>query len=32
LEQVRNQRILQGLHTENKVELLEGRHGRMELV
>jgi len=30
LEQVGNQRILQGLHTENKVELLEGRHGRME--
>ena len=30
LEQIRDQRILQGLHAENKVELLDGSHGRME--
>ena len=30
LEQIRNQRILQGLHAENKVELLNGSHGMME--
>jgi len=32
LKQIRDQRILQGLHTEDKVELLDGGHGRMELV
>jgi len=32
LKQIRDQRILHGLHAENKVELLDGSHGRMELV
>jgi hypothetical protein len=32
LKQIRDQRILQGLHAEDKVELLDGSHGRMELM
>ena len=32
LEQICDQRILQGLHAEDKVELLDRSHGRMEWV
>jgi hypothetical protein len=32
LKQIRDQRILQGLQAENKVELLDRSHGRMEWV